>query len=431
MESAGNPISSPEGWRFIFRALNSRNYRLFFGGQGISLIGTWIQQTAMSWLVYHRTNSAFLLGLVGFSGQIPALFLVPLAGVLTDRWNRYHLLIVTQSLAMIQALALAFLDLRGSLTLASILILSLFLGAVNAFDMPTRQSLVVDLVEKKTDLGNAIALNSLIFNGARLIGPSLGGFLISFFGEGWCFLFNGVSFLAVIVALLAMKVPALIPKNHRGPLRQELREGVAYVVGFLPIRWLLLFLGFMSLVGMGYMTLLPIVAKDLLGGGPSILGFLMASSGLGALLGAIFLASRKSVLGLGRMIFVAVILFGTGMVIFSLSRVLVISLLSLSLTGFGMMVHMVSTNTILQTIVEDDKRGRMMSFFTLAFVGVAPFGSLLAGILAHQIGVPATLFLIGVLCFLASFLFRRQLPLLRTLVRPIYLQKGILDRIPE
>jgi MFS family permease len=431
MESAGTPISSPEGWRFIFRALTSRNYRLFFGGQGVSLIGTWIQQTAMSWLVYHRTNSAFLLGLVGFTGQIPALILVPLAGVLTDRWNRYHLLILTQSLAMIQALALAFLDLRGTLTLASILILSLFLGAVNAFDMPTRQSLVVDLVEKKTDLGNAIALNSLIFNGARLIGPSLGGFLISFFGEGWCFLFNGVSFLAVIVALLAMKMPALIPKNRPGPLRQELREGVAYVVGFLPIRWLLLFLGFMSLVGMGYMTLLPIVAKDLLGGGPSILGFLMASSGLGALLGAIFLASRKTVLGLGRMIFVAVILFGTGMVIFSLSRVLVISLLSLSLTGFGMMVHMVSTNTILQTIVEDNKRGRLMSFFTLAFVGVAPFGSLLAGILAHQIGVPATLFLIGVLCFLASFLFRRQLPLLRTLVRPIYLQKGILDRIPE
>ena len=185
-------------------------------------------------------------------------------------------MILTQSLAMIQALTLAFLDLRGTLSLASILILSLFLGAVNAFDMPTRQSLVVDLVEKKTDLGNAIALNSLIFNGARLIGPSLGGFLIYLFGEGWCFLFNGVSFLAVIVALLAMKVPALIPKNRRGPLRQELREGVAYVVGFLPIRWLLLFLGFMSLVGMGYMTLLPIVAKDLLGGGPSILGFLMA-----------------------------------------------------------------------------------------------------------------------------------------------------------
>jgi len=431
MESAGTPISSPEGWRFIFRALTSRNYRLFFGGQGVSLIGTWIQQTAMSWLVYHRTNSAFLLGLVGFSGQIPALFLVPLAGVLTDRWNRYHLLIVTQSLAMIQALTLAFLDLGGTLSLSLILILSLFLGAVNAFDMPTRQALVVDLVEKKADLGNAIALNSFIFNGARLIGPSLGGFLISFFGEGWCFLLNGVSFLAVIVALLVMKPPALIPKNRRASLRQELREGVSYVVGFLPIRWLLLFLGFMSLVAMGYVTLLPIVAKDLLGGGPDTLGFLMAASGSGALLGAVFLASRKSVLGLGRMIFVAVLIFGSGIVIFSFSRVLVVSLLSLSLTGFGMMVHMASTNTILQTIVEDDKRGRMMSFFTLAFVGVAPFGSLLAGILAHQIGVPATLLLIGVLCFLASFLFRRQLPLLRTLVRPIYLQKGILDRIPE
>jgi len=430
MES--NKLAEPlKGLQLIFRALGHRNYRLFFGGQGISLIGTWMQQTAMSWLVYHRTNSAFLLGLVGFSGQIPALFLMPLAGVLTDRWNRHQILVITQSLAMVQAFILAFLDLKGALNLPQILFLSFFLGLVNAFDMPTRQAFVVDLVARREDLGNAIALNSFIFNGARLLGPSLGGFLIAFLGEAACFLLNGVSFLAVLAALLAMKIPAAKGNAFSSPLLAQLKEGFTYALGFSPIRSILLFLTLISLVGMGYVTLMPVFAKDILHGGPDTLGFLMAASGLGALMGAIFLASRKSVRGLGRLIALASFIFGLGILIFSLSPIFLVSLLTLAFAGFGMMVQMASSNTILQTIVDDDKRGRVMSLFTLAFMGMAPLGSLLAGSLAHWIGAPYTLLAAGASCLMASFFFWRKLPLLRAMIRPIYVQKGILDNMPE
>jgi MFS family permease len=420
-----------KGWRLIFRALGHRNYRLFFGGQGISLIGTWMQQTAMSWLVYHRTNSAFLLGLVAFSGQIPALFLMPLAGVLTDRWNRHQILVITQFLAMVQAFILAFLDLTGALNLPQILFLSFFLGLVNAFDMPTRQAFVVDLVARREDVGNAIALNSFIFNGARLLGPSLGGFLISLLGEAACFLLNGLSFLAVLAALLAMKIPAGKGKALSSPLRAQLKEGFMYALGFPPIRSILLFLSLISLVGMGYVTLMPIFAKDILHGGPDTLGFLMAASGLGALMGAIFLASRKSVRGLGRMIALASFIFGLGILIFSLSRIFLVSFLILVFAGFGMMVQMASSNTILQTIVDDDKRGRVMSLFTLAFMGMAPLGSLLAGSFAHWIGAPFTLRVAGVLCLGASFSFLWRLPRFRAMIRPIYFQKGILSNTPQ
>jgi MFS family permease len=417
--------------QLIFRALGHRNYRLFFGGQGISLIGTWMQQTAMSWLVYHRTNSAFLLGVVGFSGQIPALFLMPLAGVLTDRWNRHQILVITQSLAMVQALALAFLDFAGFLTIGSIISLSLFLGMVNAFDMPTRQAFVADMVEKKEDLGNAIALNSFIFNGARLLGPSLAGLLVSLLGEALCFLLNGVSFLAVIASLQAMKIRVAKGKTAGSPFREDLKAGFAYALGFPPIRSILLFLSLISLMGMGYVTLMPVFAKDILHGGPDTLGFLMAASGLGALMGAIFLASRKSVRGLGRIIALAAFIFGLGILIFSLSRIFLVSLLTLVFAGFGMMVQMASSNTILQTIVDDDKRGRVMSLFTLAFIGMAPLGSLLAGTLAHWIGAPFTVMGAGVLCLVASLLFWRKLPLLRAMIRPLYIQKGILEKLPE
>jgi MFS family permease len=422
---------APKGWRLIFRALGHRNYRLFFGGQGISLIGTWMQQTAMSWLVYHRTNSAFLLGLVAFSGQIPALFLMPVAGVLTDRWNRHRILVITQFLAMVQACILAFLDLTGALNLPQILFLSFFLGLVNAFDMPTRQAFVVDLVARREDVGNAIALNSFIFNGARLLGPSLGGFLIFLLGEAACFLLNGLSFLAVLAALLAMKIPAGKGKAFRSPLRAQLKEGFTYALGFPPIRSILLFLSLISLVGMGYVTLMPIFAKDILHGGPDTLGFLMAASGLGALMGAIFLASRKSVRGLGRMIALASFIFGLGILIFSLSRIFLVSFLILVFAGFGMMVQMASSNTILQTIVDDDKRGRVMSLFTLSFMGMAPLGSLLAGSFAHWIGAPFTLLAAGVLCLGASFSFLWRLPRLRAMIRPIYVQKGILSNTPQ
>jgi MFS family permease len=431
MNRETNPLGEAlKGWRLTFRALGHRNYRLFFGGQGISLIGTWMQQTAMSWLVYQMTHSAFFLGLVMFSRQIPALFLMPLAGVLTDRWNRHRILVITQSLAMAQALALAFLDLGGLLTIGFIIILSFFLGMVNAFDMPTRQAFVPDLIEKKEDLGNAIALNSFIFNGARLLGPSMAGLLISLLGEGLCFLLNGVSFLAVIAALEAMEIKAAQGKTAGSPFREELKTGFTYALGFPPIRSILLFLSLISLVGMGNFTLMPVFARDILHGGPDTLGFLMAASGLGALMGAIFLASRKSVWGLGKMIALASFIFGVGILIFSLSRIFLLSFLALGCAGFGMMVQMASSNTILQTIVDDDKRGRVMSLFTLSFMGTAPLGSLLAGSLAHWIGATFTLLIAGVLCLGASFSFLWRLPRLRAMIHPIYVQKGIMDNLP-
>jgi MFS family permease len=428
MESDKSRSVDAKGLKLIFRALTHRNYRLFFGGQGISLIGTWMQQIAMSWLVYRLTNSAFLLGMAGFLGLIPTFLLAPFSGLLSDRLNRHRILVITQTLAMIQAFILAILDLTGMIDVWHLIILILFLGFVNAFDVPARQAFVVDMVEKKEDLSNAIALNSFLFNGARLVGPSIGGIVISILGEGLCFLLNGLSFLAVIVALLAMKTTFKKKEIQRTRVWHGLKEGFTYTFGFAPIRFILFLLGLVSLVGMPYTVLMPIFAKDILHGGPHTLGFLMAASGMGAVAGAIFLASRKSVLGLGRIIVAASIIFGSGLITFSLSHVLWLSLLLLVFTGFGMMVQMASSNTILQTIVEDDKRGRVMSFFTMSFMGMAPFGSLLAGSLASKIGAPNTLIIGGVLCILGSFMFAKKLPLIREMVRPIYLKKSI---IPE
>jgi MFS family permease len=415
----------------IFRALSHRNYRLFFGGQGISLIGTWMQQIAMSWLVYRMTNSAFLLGLIGFSSQICSFFFSPFAGVLSDRWNRHHILIATQSLAMVQAFILATLTLTGTIAVHHIIILSLFLGFVNGFDMPTRQAFVVELVEKREDLGNAIALNSFLFNGARLVGPSIAGILISILGEGLCFVLNGLSFLAVIIALLGMKMTPHQWEAKKTYVLQELKAGFNYAFSFLPIRTILLFLGWVSFVGMANATLMPVFAKDILHGNSKTYGFLMAAVGVGAVIGAIFLASRRSVLGLGRIIALASSIFGIGMISFSLSHALWLSLSLSLLTGFGMMVHMASSNTILQTMVDDDKRGRVMSLYTMAFMGMAPFGSLVGGSLAGRIGAPNTLIISGASCILGAFLFLRKLPALRIMVHPIYLRKGILHEKSE
>jgi MFS family permease len=421
----------PKGLNFIFRALYSRNYRLFFGGQGVSLIGTWMQQIAMSWLVYRMTNSAFFLGLIGFSSQICSFFFSPFAGVLSDRWNRHRILVATQSLSMIQAFILAALALTGAVTVLHLILLALFLGFVNAFDMPTRQAFVVEMVEKREDLGNAIALNSFLFNGARLVGPSIAGILISILGEGMCFLLNGLSFLAVIIALLSMKMTSHKGEITKTQVLQGFKEGVIYGLGFPPIRSILIFLGWISLVGTANTTLLPIFAKNILHGGPQTYGFLMAAIGVGAIIGAIFLAARKSVLGLGRIIIIASSIFGIGLISFSLSHILWLSLSLLLLAGFGMMVHMASSNTILQTLVDDDKRGRVMSLYVMAFMGMAPFGSLAGGSLAGKIGAPYTLIIGGASCILGSFLFTKILPSLRTMVRPIYLRKGILREKEE
>lgn len=419
------------GLSLIFRALSSRNYRLFFGGQGISLIGTWMQQIAMSWLVYRTTNSPFLLGLIGFSSQICSLFFSPFAGVISDRWNRHRILVATQSLAMMQAFLLAALTLTGTVTVPHLIILALFLGFVNAFDMPTRQAFVVEMVEKREDLANAIALNSFLFNSARLVGPSVAGILISILGEGMCFLVNAFSFLAVIVALLAMKAAYHKKGIQETQILQGFKEGFTYALGFPPIRSILLFLGWISLVGTANTTLMPVFAKKILHGGPQTYGFLMAAIGAGAIIGAIFLASRRSVLGLGRIIVIASGIFGIGLISFSLSHILWLSFSVLLLVGFGMMVQMASSNTILQTMVDDDKRGRVMSLYVMAFMGMAPLGSLAGGSLAHAIGAPYTLIVGGASCLLGSFIFTKKLPMIREMVRPIYIRKGILSEKSE
>lgn len=398
--------------KFILRSFHYRNYRLFFGGQGISLVGTWIQNIAMSWLVYSLTNSAFLLGVVGFAGQIPTFFLTPFAGVLADRWNRHRILVITQTLAMIQAFILSLLVLTGNVSVSHIIPLSIFLGLVNAFDIPARQSFVVDMIENKDDLGNAIALNSSMFNGARLLGPSIAGILISSFGEGICFFLNGVSYLAVIAALMSMKVKPRKIETKNSHIFQELKEGFVYAFGSAPIRLIILLVGLISLVGMPYTVLMPIFAKEILHGGPHTLGFLMGFSGAGAIMGAIFLASRKNAGGLAKVIPLATGIFGTGLIVFSQSRILWLSLLFMLLTGFGMMVQMASSNTVLQTIVDDNKRGRVMSFYAMAFMGMVPFGSLMAGGLASKIGAPNTLIIGGLACILGSLIFAGKLSFL-------------------
>jgi MFS family permease len=421
-----NPNQS-RGLKRTFRALSHRNYRLFFGGQSISLIGTWMQQIALNWLVYRLTDSPLLLGVVAFAGRIPTFLLASFAGVWVDRWDRHRILVVTQTLSMIQALILAFLVLTGTVAVWQIICLSLLLGLINAFDVPARQAFVVDMIEKREDLGNAIALNSSMVNGARLLGPSLAGVLIAAVGEGICFLLNGLSFLAVIASLLAMK---MIPRKMEAQNPQFLRgwkEGFSYAFGFAPIRSLLLLLGLISFMGMPYMVLMPVFARDILHGGAHSFGFLMGATGVGALGGAIFLASRKSVLGLGRIIVISTSIFGTGLIGFSLSRLFFLSLFLMVLTGFGMMVQMASGNTVLQTIVDEDKRGRVMSFYTMAFMGMVPFGGLFAGSLASQIGAPVTVMMGGFVCLLGAILFARKLPSLRRMVRPIYVSKGIIQ----
>ncbi len=422
-------MKAGSGLKSIARALRHRNFKLFFGGQSVSLIGTWMQRIAISWLVYRLTNSPFLLGFVGFAGQIPTFLLAPFAGVLADRWNRQRLLVLTQTLAMAQALVLSILVLTETITVFYIVVLSISLGIINAFDMPTRQSFIVDMVEEKGDLANAIALNSSMVNGARLLGPSIAGVLIAAVGEGTCFLLNGLSYLPVIAALIAMKI---MPRNSKtGSSRgwSGLKDGFKYASGFAPIRSILLLLALMSLMGMPYTVLMPVFAKDILHGGPHVFGFLMAGVGVGALAGALCLAVRKTVLGLGKMIPLAAAIFGIGLVVFSLSRVLWLSLALMLLTGFGQMVQMASSNTILQTIVDDDKRGRVMSFYTMAFVGMAPFGSLLAGFLARNIGTPATIFIGGIACLSGAAYFYRRLPALREMVRSIYVKIGIIPEI--
>lgn len=386
--------------------------------------------TASSWLVYRLTNNAWYLGVVGFAGQFPSFLLAPYAGVMVDRWDRHKLLILTQVLSMLQSLALALLTLSGAITIPAIILLNVVDGMINAFDVPCRQAFVVSMIENKEDLGNAIALNSSMFNSARLIGPSIAGLIIAASNEGWCFMVDAVSFLAVIGVLLAMKMKpqAIKPRNGVSALA-EFREGWRYVVNSTPIRTIILLLALVSLVGVPYGVLVPVFAGRILHGGPHTLGFLMTAGGCGAICAAIWLASRKSVLGLVRAIPIATAVFGLGLIAFSFSRVLWLSLIILFIGGFGFMAQMAASNTIIQTIVDDDKRGRVMAFFLMAFLGTAPFGSLLAGSLATRIGAPHTIFLGGSCCLLGALWFVRQRSAIRDAIRPIYMKMGILPQI--
>jgi MFS family permease len=428
--SSSQSKSAPGGLRNLFRALNHRNYKLFFSGQSISMTGTWMTRIATSWLVYELTGSALLLGVVGFAGQIPSFLLAPFAGVLVDRWDRHRLLVATQVLAMAQSLALGVLAISGYIKVWHVVALSIFQGVINAFDMPARQAFVVEMVEDRADLPNAIALNSSLVNAARLLGPSIGGVIIAAAGAGWCFMIDGISYIAVIGSLVAMKdLPKSVTAARNVNVLRQLHEGWKYVTGSPPISKILLLLAFVSLVGMPYTVLMPIFANDVLHGGPNTLGMLMAATGVGALSGAMILASRKTVVGLGRYIPRMTGLFGAGLIAFSLSRIVWLSMILMVITGLGFMAQMAVSNTIIQTIVDEDKRGRVMSFYTMSFMGTAPFGSLLAGTLADHIGAPETLLFGGIGCVIAAIWFARALPRLRQFVQPIYIQKGILPEL--
>ena len=409
-----------------WRALANPNYFMYFGGQGVSLVGTWLQQTTMTWLVYRLTGSGMLLGLVGFSGQLPAFLLAPVAGALTDRWPRHKALVVTQVLATLQALVLGWLSVTGRVAVWHLVALSAFLGAVNAFDITLRQSFVIELVDDPADLGNAIALNSTLVNGARVIGPSVAGFLIPIVGESASFFLNAASYVAVIVALLAMKLkPRDIPVRDRN-VGGAIADGFRYAFGFLPIRALLLNLALISFAGMPYMVLLPVFAKEVLGGGASTLGILMAAAGVGSLGAGLHLAGRGTVLGLGRFVTAGSVLFGASLIAFSYSHTLALSMAMLAVSGYAMMACAISSNTILQTLVEDEMRGRVMSIYLMAFMGLQPLGSLVGGWVSDRIGAPAALQVGGLLCVAGGMFFGTRLESVREAARPIYQKKGIL-----
>ncbi|MEQ1898739.1 MAG: MFS transporter [Vicinamibacterales bacterium] len=409
----------------VTRALHHPNYRLFFGGQTVSLAGTWITRIATSWLVYRLTGSELLLGLVSFCGQIPALLLTPVAGALVDRMDRRTLLLVAQWLSAVQSAVLAVLTLTNRITIPELIGLQLFQGVVNAFEMPARQSFIVEMVEDKRDLSNAIALNSMMVNGSRVIGPSIGGALIASVGEGWCFAVDAVSYLGVIWSLMAMRMAPSVRRSHEPALRQIL-DGWHYVRTSVPIRTCLTLVAISSVMGMPYMVLMPVMATEVLGGGPGTLGLLMTAVGVGALSAGIYLASRRSVRGLSGVILTGTILFGLGLAGFSVASRVEVAALMLAVAGVGFITQMASSNTVIQTIVEERFRGRVMGFYTMAIVGTIPIGSLLAGVLAERAGAPATIGLGGLACLGSAVWFAYRRPGLREHMRAIYLEQGII-----
>jgi MFS family permease len=402
------------------RAFRYRNYRLFFAGQLTSLVGTWMQTVAQSWLVYRLTGSATLLGLVGFASQFPIFLLSPVAGAVADMYPRRRTMIVIQSLMMLLAFPLAVLTLMHRIQVSHVIVLAILLGFVNAFDIPVRQSFVAEMVGRE-DLINAIALNSSMMNGARIIGPAVAGILVSVVGEGWCFFLNGLSYLAVIIGLIFITAGNNRPREHEGSRIEAILEGFRFALHTRPVRALLLLLGVVSLMGMPYSVLMPIFADKILKGGAKGLGLLMGSSGVGALLGAAVLAGRQGVRGLGNWVMFACAGFGTSLMLFSLSRNFWFSTLLLLPVGFSMMVQMASSNTLIQSMVPDRLRGRVMALYSMMFLGMAPFGALLSGILANLMGAPSTVALGGAVCIAGAVVFRSHLPKIRAEGRQLIL----------
>lgn len=409
-----------------WRALQYRNFKLFFFGQSISVIGTWMMRLATSWLVYRLTHSALLLGVVTFAGQIVSFALGPFAGVWVERLNRRKLLVGTQAAAAVQAIAMAALTLAHVITLWEIIALTALQGVINAFDMPGRQSFLVQMVDDRNDLSNAIAINSSMNNGARLIGPAIAGLVIAALGEGWCFLIDGVSYFAVIASLLMMHIEPMDIRRNTAGMFEQIREGWDYVSAFRPIRTILLLIALISLMGYPYAVLLPVYAAEVLHGGPNTLGWLTGASGVGALASALSLTVRKSVVGLTAMVQVATAIFGGALILFGMSHWLWVSLVLMAFVGFGLMQAASASNTIIQSLVPEDKRAHVMSYYTMAFFGAAPFGSLLAGALAHRIGAPHTVILTGTFCLAGSLWFALKLPKVNADMQPIYRQMGLL-----
>jgi len=411
------------------RALKHRNFQLFFSGQLISLIGTWMQTVAQSWLVYRMTGSSLLLGSVGFASQFPVFLMAPIGGMVADRVSRHRVVVATQTAAMILALILAVLTLTHRVTVPQIFVLAALLGVVNAFDIPGRQSFLVDMVGRE-DLMNAIALNSSMFNGARVIGPAIAGILVAKIGEGWCFFANGISYIAVIAGLLMMKIHCPSRSKSDSPL-DDIIEGFHWASHTAPIRALLLLLGLVSLVGMPYTVLMPLFADRILHGGAKGLGILMGFTGIGALLGALTLALRSGVRGLGRLVALTCAGFGVSLIAFSFSRYFWLSAVLLIPVGFCLMLQMACSNTLIQSMVPDALRGRVMAVYSMMFMGMAPFGALLGGALADRLGAPITVSTGAVASIVGAIVFARQLPAFRGEARQLIIAQAVAGGEPS
>jgi MFS family permease len=415
-------------WSMV-RAFRHRNFRLYFGGQSVSLIGTWVQQIALGWTIYELTHSSLLLGVVSFAGQLPLFVVTPFAGVLVDRWNRHRTLIVTQILSLLQALALALVVSTRTLQVWNLIALNLFAGIVLAIDLTARQAFIVEMVGSGRDLPNAVALNAFVINGGRMLGPAIAGLLLTIVTPAVCFFLNAISYIPVIAALFAMRIKRNVRVPSPSRALDDLVEGVRYSLGFPPIRAVLLLVALVSLLGMPYAVLMPIFAAEVLHGGARTLGLLMTAPGVGALVGTVYLASRKTILGAGKRVAAGAIIFGSGLIATGLAHDLLLASIALAFVGLGMIVQLATSNTVLQTIVDDDKRGRVMSLYTMAVMGMAPFGSILGGALAHRIGVPTTFLLGGIVCVGGAVLFATRIRVLRPMVLPIYARKGIIPQI--